>query len=100
MNSADLIVYPSRAEVYNTVAIEAVVLGKPVVAADCAGMKEIFGDSEYGLVTENTDEAIYDGIKKMLEDKTLRLYYAKQARERSSDFESNSRLKKIEELFK
>lgn len=100
MNSADLIVYPSRAEGYSTVATEAVVLGKPVVAANCAGMKEIFGDSEYGLVTENTDEAIYDGIKKMLEDKTLSSYYAKQARERSRDFESNSRLKKLEELFK
>lgn len=100
MKNADMLVYPSRAEGYSTVATEAIVLGKPVVAADCAGMKEIFGDSEYGMVTENTDEAIYDGVKKMFTDKELREYYAKQAKRRSKDFLSRNRLKKLEELFK
>ena len=100
MKNADLIVFPSRAEGYSTVATEALILGKPIVVSDCAGMREIFGDSEYGLVAINTDESIYECVKHMLLDKNVREYYAKQAKIRSSDFELRSRLDKLEELFK
>lgn len=100
MKNADLIVFPSRAEGYSTVATEALILGKPIVVSDCAGMREIFGDSEYGLVVSNTDESIYKCVKQMLMDKNMREFYAKQAKIRSNDFELRSRLEKFEELFK
>ena len=83
----------------DTVAVEAVILGKPVVAADCSGMKEIFGNSEYGLVTQNDDEAFYQGMKKMLSDNELREAYSQKAKIRSKDFSMPARIKKLEDLF-
>lgn len=100
MKNADLLVFPSRAEGYSTVVTEAIILGKPVVVSNCSGMKEILGDSEYGVVTENNIEALYNGIKKMLDNAKLRAYYTMQARERSKDFKKSVKMKKIEELFR
>lgn len=99
MRNADLIAYPSRTEGYSTVAVEAVILGKPVVAADCSGMKEIFGNSEYGLVTDNADEAFYRGMRKMLSDNELREAYSQKAKIRSKDFSMSARIKELEDLF-
>lgn len=99
MESADLIVYPSRAEGYSTVAVEAIILGKPVVVTDCSGMREIFGDSQYGLVTENNDEALYDGIKRMLNSEELRKRYMEMAKIRNKEFSLEKRVKELENLF-
>ena len=99
MKSADLIVFPSRAEGYSTVVCEAVILGMPVVATDCAGMREILGDSEYGLVVENTDNAILSGVKKMIYDRELRESYSNAAKMRKKDFSMQRRIKELEELF-
>lgn len=99
MASADLIVYPSRAEGYSTVAVEAIILGKPVIVTDCSGMREIFGDSQYGLVTENNDEALYNGIKQMITDPELRKRYIEMAKIRSEDFSLKKRVKELETLF-
>lgn len=99
MKAADLFVCSSRVEGYSTVVMEAIVLGKSVIVSDCSGMREILGESEYGVVTENNIESLYNGIKNMLSDKKRREYYAKQAEKRSKDFRKFIRVKKIEELF-
>lgn len=57
MAAADLYVCPSYVEGFSTVVSEAVVLETPVVTTDCSGMREILGDSEYGLITQNTEES-------------------------------------------
>lgn len=99
INSADLVVLPSRAEGYSTVATEAVIIGKPTVVCDCSGMKEIFGDSEYGIIVPNDEDKLYDAVKRMVCDKELRKYYAGKARERSSDFSKEHRISEIKKLF-
>ena len=98
MQSADLLVFPSRAEGYSTVVTEAIILGKPVVTSDCSGMNEILGNSEYGIVTDS-DEALYEVIKNMISDKNLRESYAKKAQERAKDFSLQARVNELEELF-
>lgn len=99
MASADLIVYPSRAEGYSTVAVEAIMLGKPVVTTDCSGMREIFGDSEYGLVTENSEESLYNGIKYMLSNLKAREKFSQMAKIRNKEFSLQARIKELEKLF-
>lgn len=98
MQSADFLVFPSRAEGYSTVVTEAVILGKPVIVSDCSGMREILGDSEYGIVTDS-DETLYEAIKSMICDRDLRDHYAKQANERAKDFSMQARVKEIDQLF-
>lgn len=100
INNADLLAFPSKIEGFSTVICESIILGKPVMATDCPGTKEILGDSEFGLVTENNEEAIYDGIKKMLSDERLRLEYSNKASCRAKMFSLENGLQEIEKLFK
>ncbi len=97
--TADLLVSPSRVEGFSTVVCESLILGKPIVATDCCGTKEILGNSEFGLVTENNEEAIYEGIKKMLLDKNLRLQYSDKALCRAKDFSLENGIRELEKLF-
>lgn len=98
MKSADFLVFPSRAEGYSTVVTEAIILGKPIVVSDCSGMREILGDSEYGIITDS-DEALYNAVKSMLTDKSLRDEYERKAGERAKIFSLESRIEELEELF-
>lgn len=66
---ADLFICSSREEGYSTAVSEAAVLGVPVVTTDCAGMDEIFDNGKYALITPNSTEGIYGGLRQVLESK-------------------------------
>ena len=98
MQSADFLVFPSRAEGYSTVVTEAVILGKPVVVSDCSGMREILGNSEYGMVTSNNEE-LYEAIKKFICDSELRESFSEKAQERAKNLSKKERISEISRLF-
>lgn len=101
IKKADLFVCSSRAEGFSTVVSEATVLEKPVIATECAGMKEIFGDNnEYGMVVDNTTEALYEGLRKLLIDKKLLDEYRKKIINRKDIFGLKKSVCAVEELFK
>lgn len=99
MRSADVIVTPSRYEGFSTVVTEAMILGKPVVTTPCSGMDELLGDNEFGLITEDSVEGIYQGMKRMLEDSELRENYAQKAAVRGKDFSKDKLVKQTEQFF-
>lgn len=86
LKCADLYVCSSLYEGFSTTVVESLILGTPVVTTDCTGMREILGDSEYGLITANDDEAFYEGVKRMLTEPGLLSHYAEQAKLRGKDF--------------
>lgn len=86
IKAADLLVCSSRYEGFSTFVTEGMILGKPVVTTDCTGMHELLGDSEYGLITGNSEEALHAGLRRMLEDPSLRERYAAKAAVRGRDF--------------
>ena len=100
MKAADLIVCSSRYEGFSTVITEALILGKPVVTTPCSGMRELLGDSQYGLITEDSVDGIYSGMKKMLEDPTLRESYAQAAAQRGTVFSKTERIAETENFFR
>ncbi len=97
--AADCFVCASYAEGYSTTVTEAVVLGTPVVTTECSGMREIFGEKECGIICENSEEGLYDGMRKMLTSPELRARCAEQERERAKDFDSGVRMRAIEDFF-
>lgn len=99
LKAADLVVCSSRYEGLSTVVTEALILGKPVVTTPCSGMKELLGNSEYGLITEDSVEGIAEGIRKMLDDPQLRESYAQVAAKRGKDFSRDVILAQTEEFF-
>lgn len=100
MRDADVIVCSSRYEGFSTVVTEALILGKPVVTTRCSGMDELLGDSEYGLITENTTEGIRDGMKKLLDEPQLRASYAEAAKRRGKDFSKEKLVRETENFFR
>ena len=99
MNCADVLVCSSSYEGFSTFITEGVILGKPIVTTDCFGMKEILGDSDYGMITENDDDAFCNGLFRMLSDGALRDQYAASASKRGLDFSAAELTKKTEQFF-
>lgn len=99
IRQADLYVCTSIYEGFSTAATEALVLGTPVLTTDVSGMREMLGDSEYGLITENDDLAFENGLKTLLNNPELLKHYREMAQKRSSYFEMENRLSEIEKLF-
>lgn len=100
LKAADLLVCSSIYEGFSTYITEGLILGKPIVTTDCAGMRELLGDSEFGLITENNDEGFYEGMKRMLADAELREHYSVQAQKRGQDFRKEYLVRQTEEYFK
>lgn len=75
MLAADLLVCSSRYEGLSTFVAEGLILGKPIVTTECSGMRELLGDSEYGYITQNSEQALLDGLKLLLQDSELRQQY-------------------------
>lgn len=99
MKQADLFVCSSRSEGFSTVATEATILGVPIVTTDCSGMKELLGDSQYGLITDNDTQSLYQGLKRILTDEELFSHYKNKIEQRSSDFTLQQTMRKFESIF-
>ncbi len=96
MRAADLLMCSSDYEGFSTFITEGLILGKPVVTTDVSGMRELLGDSEYGLITPNGDEAFCDGVRRMLTEPGLQERYAGMARMRGKDFKRFELTRKTE----
>lgn len=99
MKEADLLVCSSRYEGFSTFVAEGLILGKPIVTTECSGMRELLGDSEYGLITENSEEALLAGLRRLLCDAAEREMYAVLSESRGSDFTSRPITEKTEQFF-
>ena len=100
MKAADLIVCSSNYEGFSTVITESTILGKAIVTTDCSGMREILGDSEYGLITENTDEAFLEGVNRLLSNAACREEFAKKAAVRGQQFSMRELINKTQDFFR
>lgn len=96
----DLFVCASLAEGFSTAATEALIVGTPVCTVEVSGMKEMLGENnEWGIVTENDEEALYQGIKKLLDDPVLLAYYKQQAAIRGKSFEKTETVSAVEKML-
>ncbi len=96
---ADLLVCPSYYEGFSTFVTEGLILGKPIVTTACSGMHELLGNSEYGLITDNNDDALYLGLKRMLTEPGLLAHYTQRAAVRRWDFRQEALVRETEEFF-
>jgi len=96
----DLFVCASIAEGFSTAATEALIVGTPVCTVDVSGMKEMLGENnEYGIVTENSENALYEGMKILLDKPELLQHYKEQAIVRGQLFSTENTVKAVEEMF-
>ncbi|MCX7015190.1 MAG: glycosyltransferase [Candidatus Sumerlaeota bacterium] len=80
----DVVAFPSRTEGMPNALIEAMALGKPIVAARVGGMAEAIADGESGLlVPPDEPAALAEAILRLLNDKTLAERLGRGARRRA-----------------
>lgn len=100
VSKCDLFVCSSHREGFSTAATEALIVGTPVCTVEVSGMKEMLGENnEYGLVLPNNEEALYQGIKYLLDDRDLLSHYKKQAEQRGKMFSTENTVKAVEEML-
>lgn len=68
IKNADFYILSSRYEGFPTVLFEAITLKKNIIATDVSGVREMLKDGKLGLIVENSEEGIYEGMKKSLEN--------------------------------
>ena len=95
-----LFVCASHAEGFSTAATEALIVGTPVCTVEVSGMKELLGEhNEYGLVTENDEAALYEGVKRLLDDPALLAHYREMAALRGRNFSTLETVGAVEEML-
>ena len=100
VSKADLFVCSSHSEGFSTAATEALIVGTPVCTVEVSGMKEMLGENnEYGIITENTEEALYQGIKSLLDSPELLAHYKEKAIERGKFFSTEKTVKAVEDML-
>lgn len=100
IDKCDLYVCSSRREGFSTAVTEALILGKPVVSTNCSGAYELLGyNNEYGIVVENSENGIYNGLSKMLSNAELFEKYKIVAKKRGEKFSKENVVKQNKKLF-
>lgn len=96
---SDVYVCSSYAEGYSTAVSESVALNVPVITTECSGMREIFGENECGIICENSEDGLYNAMKKVLNDPSLLKKFSGEEKKRANDFSLKKRMKAIEDFL-
>ena len=97
---SDLLVCASYAEGFSTAVSEALIVGTPVCTVNVSGMTELLGEnSEYGLITDNSEQSLCQGIQTLIENDELLNHYAVQAAERGKMFETSMTVEAVEKML-
>ena len=99
IKKADLLVCSSYLEGYSTTVCESVVLGTPVVTTECSGMREILDNGKAGDIVDNSEEGLFKGLKRIMEDPSHLQELTKQAKLRSVELQSSERLSKYIDIL-
>lgn len=95
----DLFVCSSISEGYSTAVTEALIVGLPVITTNCSGMYELLKDGECGMITENSEDALYQGLKELLNNPVLLNQHKEKAIERGKNFSLSQLIKAVEAIM-
>jgi glycosyltransferase involved in cell wall biosynthesis len=83
------------------VAMEAMAMGRPIVASRIGGLTDIIVDGQNGLLVEPGDAgALRDAIQGLLDDPSRRECMADMARRRVVEFQAQSVVPRIEQVYR
>ena len=68
LKQADMFLLSSRDEAFSLVVGESLIVGTPVIATDCSGVDEWLDGGKYGMIIENSNEGIYQGLSYVLKN--------------------------------
>ncbi len=93
----DLFVLPSNFEAFGLVIIEAMTLKVPVLATETSITDKLINNDVNGMVVENSIDGIYNGLKKIIENKELIIKYKNNLT--NYFYDNNEQLAKIKQIL-
>jgi glycosyltransferase involved in cell wall biosynthesis len=101
LGAMDVVTLPSRYEMCSMSIIEAMAMGKPVVATRAGGNPELIADGETGLLIERNPDALANALISLLSNPSRRAAMGTAARKRAeSQFSANVMVERIESLYR
>jgi glycosyltransferase involved in cell wall biosynthesis len=85
LSESDIFIFPTKAELLPFAVLEAMAVGKPVIATNVGGIKEIIVDHVNGILVDALEEKdlpkyIFYSLLELYENKQLRLKIGESAR--------------------
>lgn len=99
LKHSDIFVCSSVSEGYSTAVTEALILELPVITTACSGMDELLLNGKCGLITENSENGLYEGIKHVLDNTSLLTSYKQNILKHQERFLLSNQMAQIETLF-
>ncbi|WP_336686699.1 glycosyltransferase [Chryseobacterium bernardetii] len=99
LKTSDFYVMSSRHEGFPTIIAEALILNKPVVSTDVSGIKDLLQDGKLGLITANSEDGIYEGMKQFLIHPELPKQYEKEIAETELPFVLEKSVAHLQEII-
>jgi glycosyltransferase involved in cell wall biosynthesis len=88
------------AETFGIVALEAMYMGKPVIASRRGGLIDVVFDGETGLlVPPDNPQALRDAIQELLDDPARRAYMGCLAKQHVKEFQANVIVPRFEDVY-
>jgi len=100
LKQSDLFVCSSRSEGFSLVIGEAFILEIPVVSTNCSGPDELLANGKYGILVENSEEGIYNGLMDVFENPETLEKLRDKSKERAGFFSLEQSCEHIETLWK
>lgn len=97
--SADFYILSSRYEGFPTVLFEAITLKKNIIATEVSGVNEMLENGKLGLITENSEDGIYKGMKKALTNPEHFKTYQNNLQNYEMPFDLKNSVDKIMEII-
>lgn len=96
VKNSDTFLMCSRYEPFGLVILEAMVLGVPVISTEVASIHEIMNDN-YGIITENSEEGLYQAVSKVIENRNILNEYKNNLKDYKYD--TDTIIENIEKLL-
>jgi glycosyltransferase involved in cell wall biosynthesis len=94
---ADIFVLPSLFEGCSIVVNEAKILKRPILVTDVGAAREQIVSERTGLIVDNKEKAIFEGLKRLLQNEALRKKFSRALS--GFEYENESIYKQIEQVF-
>jgi glycosyltransferase involved in cell wall biosynthesis len=100
LSALDVVVFPSLAEGTPLTAFEALAMGKPIVATDADGLRDILTDEVDALIVpRESPDAIAQAVARLERDPALRLTLGAGARRTGGRYDIEAFVHKMERLY-